>query len=173
MTDGVADDIEAPLPTTSDPRPDPFTLVDDFSSASSPRLSNSARPESELLNLLAYRKKQSHDDLLSSISIEPRRSFSRWTCVLLMASKSRYEDTESFFGSEGMLYRSRDGLNLIKLFPRSSPFAERIKRIDTLIYELIRPEMILIGALSLAGLRNVSPGPSVGFGCVLRLYEDN
>jgi len=31
--------------------------------------------------------------------------------------QEQYEDTESFFGSEGMLYRSRDGLNLIKLFP--------------------------------------------------------
>lgn len=48
----------------------------------------------------------------------------------------QYDDTESFFGSEGILYRSRDGRSLVKLFPNDvMPHQERIRRIDLLINE--------------------------------------
>ncbi len=62
MTDGTADDIEPPLPTASNPHPDPFLMVDDFYSRIIYPAFSEAQPGEALLKLLGYQKKQSHDD---------------------------------------------------------------------------------------------------------------
>jgi hypothetical protein len=48
----------------------------------------------------------------------------------------QYEDKESFFGAQGILYRSRDGQSLVKLYPNDSAQPEHVRRIDKLINEL-------------------------------------
>ena len=48
----------------------------------------------------------------------------------------QYEDQESFFGAQGLLYRSRDGQHLVKLYPNDAASAQHVGRIDTLIKEL-------------------------------------
>ncbi|MGH2506104.1 MAG: protein phosphatase 2C domain-containing protein [Ktedonobacteraceae bacterium] len=62
MTDGIADDIEAPFPSANNPQPDPFTLVDDFYQRIVVPVAQATQPTETLLNHLAYKKKQSYDD---------------------------------------------------------------------------------------------------------------
>lgn len=62
MTDGTADDIEPPPATHENPEPDPFALVHDFYQRIVLPTYSRQYPAEELLKLLAYRKKASHDD---------------------------------------------------------------------------------------------------------------
>lgn len=62
MTDGTADDIEPPRATRENPEPDPFMLVHDFYQRIVLPAYTQPQPAEELLKLLGYRKKTSHDD---------------------------------------------------------------------------------------------------------------
>jgi len=62
MTDGTADDIEAPRPTPEVPNPDPFYFVDDFYQHIAQTVTNAPQPAEALLKFLEYKKKQSFDD---------------------------------------------------------------------------------------------------------------
>lgn len=62
MTDGTADDIEPPRATPENPKPDPFSLVDDFYQRIIVKSLMHTQPAKQLAYELRYRKKQSHDD---------------------------------------------------------------------------------------------------------------
>ncbi len=62
MTDGIADDIEPPLPSPGDPQPDPFLMVERFYQSYVAPVAQSTHPADELLKLIGYHRKQSHDD---------------------------------------------------------------------------------------------------------------
>jgi hypothetical protein len=62
MTDGIADDIEPSMPSINDPQPDQFSMVDKFYHLYVAPVLQSPRPADELLKLIGYHKKQSHDD---------------------------------------------------------------------------------------------------------------
>ena len=62
MTDGTADDIEEPRPTSEVPNPDPFYYVDDFYQHIMKAVTNAPQPAEGLLKFLDYQKKQSFDD---------------------------------------------------------------------------------------------------------------
>lgn len=62
MTDGTADDIEAPRPTQEVPNPDPFYFVDDFYQHIAQSVIHAPQPAEALLKFLDYKKKQSFDD---------------------------------------------------------------------------------------------------------------
>src|SRR6266566_5763712 len=62
MTDGTADDIEPPRATRENPTPDQFVYVHDFYSRIVLPTFTAPQPGEELVKLLAYQKKTSHDD---------------------------------------------------------------------------------------------------------------
>ena len=62
MTDGTADDIEPPRATRENPNPDQFMYVHDFYARIVLPTFTAPQPGEELLKLLAYQKKTSHDD---------------------------------------------------------------------------------------------------------------
>src|SRR5436305_1716037 len=62
MTDGTADDIEPPRATRENPTPDQFVYVHDFYARIVLPTFTAPQPGEELLKLLAYQKKTSHDD---------------------------------------------------------------------------------------------------------------
>jgi hypothetical protein len=62
MTDGIADDIEPPLPTPGKPEPDPFSMVDRFHQNYVVPTLQSPRPADELVRFIGYRRSQSLDD---------------------------------------------------------------------------------------------------------------
>ena len=62
MTDGTADDIEPPRATRENPKPDQFVYVHDFYQRIVLPTFTAPQPGEELVKLLAYQKKTSHDD---------------------------------------------------------------------------------------------------------------
>lgn len=62
MTDGTADDIEPPRPTSDDPDPDPFLFVQNFYQHLAADVLSSEQFARALLEFLGYRKRASFDD---------------------------------------------------------------------------------------------------------------
>ncbi|HEX7736354.1 MAG TPA: protein phosphatase 2C domain-containing protein [Ktedonobacteraceae bacterium] len=62
MTDGIADDVEPPLPAPGAPEPDHFSMVDRFHQTYVLPTLKSPRPADELVRFIGYRRSQSIDD---------------------------------------------------------------------------------------------------------------
>ncbi|HEY0752928.1 MAG TPA: protein phosphatase 2C domain-containing protein [Ktedonobacteraceae bacterium] len=62
MTDGIADDVEPPLPTPGTPEPDHFSMVDRFYQTYVLPTLQASRPADELVRFIGYRRSQSIDD---------------------------------------------------------------------------------------------------------------
>lgn len=62
MTDGIADDVEPPLPAPGAPEPDHFSMVDRFHQTYVLPTLQSPRPADELVRFIGYRRSQSIDD---------------------------------------------------------------------------------------------------------------
>lgn len=62
MTDGIADDVEPPLPAPGEPEPDHFVMVDRFHRTYVVPTLQSPRPADELVKYIGYRRSQSIDD---------------------------------------------------------------------------------------------------------------